>query len=187
MIARRLSGVILAAVVLAAMPLAGCGGPNPGAGPFENHDSPNGFCAQLYSRNRGVFTAGGQWTFRAAGPGVIDKVSLSHPRGLRVLAAYAVLDTGTDLYGNYDGIPPSPRFLPPGVQWSRRQQAGGARITPTRSGNQWNMVVVIKLVTRIGTTDGLDVSYHASGGSYHLHMIDTLELTDPASKVCFSS
>jgi hypothetical protein len=176
--------VILAAAALAAMSLAGCGGGNPGAGPFEYDDSPNGFCGPLYSQDRGVFTAGGQWVFGAAGPAVIDKVSLSHPHGLRVLAAWAVLDTG-ELYGNWDGMPPSPRDLPPGVQWAHRQRADGARITPTRDDNHWSMVVVIKLVAGIGTTDGLDVYYHTSGGSYHLHMIDTLELTDPAhGKAC---
>jgi hypothetical protein len=175
---RRLSGVSIAAAALAAMLLAGCGG---GPGPFENHDSPNGFCAPLRSQNRGVFTAGDQWTFSATGPGVIDTVSLSHPHGLRVLAAYVVLDTGTDLYGNYDGLPPSPRVLLPGVQWAHRQQADGARITPTHGDDLWNLVVVIKLVAGIGTTDGFDVYYHTSGGSYHLHMIDTLELVDPAN------
>jgi hypothetical protein len=184
-IARRLSGVIPAAAALAAMLLAGCGGGNPAAGPFENHDSPNGFCGPLESLDRGVFTAGGQWIFRAAGPGIIDKVSLSHPRGLRVLAAWVVEDTGTDFYGSFDGFPPSPRLLLPGVQWAHRQRVEGARITPTRGDMRWNMVLVIKLVSGIGTTDGLDVYYHTSGGSYHLHMIDALELTDTAhSNAC---
>jgi hypothetical protein len=127
---RRTGWAAFAAVVLAAVPLAGCGGGHPvSTGPFGNGgDTATTLCGPL-SRG-GVFTAGSIAAFRNSGPtAVIDRVSLSHLRGLQLLADYAVPIAGNEGYGNLTGYPP--RDLSPGVLWSQRQRADGARIPPS--------------------------------------------------------
>jgi hypothetical protein len=181
MITRHLSRGSLAAAALAAITLlAGCGGAGPG--PFQNHDSPNGICGPLLSKNR-VVTQGGEWSFTSTGPtAVIDKVSLSRSHGFRILGAWVI--KGAYLYGNWLGYPSPRQFWARQVraEWSHRQRAVGARIPPTRNGNRIVLVVVIKLVARTGSANGFDVWYHTSSAHYHLHMIDTLLLWDPGIK-----
>jgi hypothetical protein len=175
----RYSGVkgALAGAVLAVL-LAGCGGGNlVNTGPFGNGGPPTGLCSPAENPDR-VYTAGGIAAFTNAGPAaVIDKVSLGHPHRLRLLAAYAVLITGHEAYGNWNGFP-SPRQVSAGVRWSQRQHADGARIPPTPRGHDVvDLVLVVKLVGKTGTADGVDVYYHTSGGHYHLHINNTLGLT----------
>lgn len=63
-------------------------------------------------------TVGGIFAFRNAGPAaVIDKVSLTDIRGLRLLAAYTVPTIGPDGYGNYlESAPPPAHDLPLGIE-----------------------------------------------------------------------
>jgi hypothetical protein len=169
-----MSRVSLAAAALAAiMLLAGCG-TAAGSGPFENHDSPNGICEPVLNRDMAM-TQGGQWAFTSTGPAaVIDRISLSRPRGLRIVDAWVI--TGQYLYGNYDGYPSPSQLWNPQVraEWSHRQRAVGARISRTHHSDVIDLVVVIKLVAKTGSTNGFDVWYHTRSAHYHLHMIDTV-------------
>jgi len=175
---RRTAGATFAGAVLVAMPLAGCGGGNPvNTGPFGNGGTSAIALCVPTEKPDSVFTAGSVAAFRNGGPAaVIDKVSLTHLRGLRLLAAWAVAITGHEGYGNWDG-PPSPRDLSPGVQWSQRQRADGARIPPTHGLDAVDLVFVVKLLGQTGYFTGVDVHYHTSGGQYYLHISNALTLT----------
>ncbi len=172
---RRTAGAALAAVVLAAMSLAGCGGGNPvSAGPFGNGgDQVSRLCGPL--KPGGAFTAGSIASFTNSGPAaVIDKVTLTHLRGLQLLAGYAVPITGNDGYGNLTGYPPED--LSPGVRWSQRQRADGAHIPPSHGNAYVDLVLVVKLVHAPGSTDGVSVYYHTRTGRYFLHLSNGLTL-----------
>jgi len=82
----------LAGVVLAAISLAACGGGNPvNTGPFGGRNYIGEATCSVPLRH-GVFTDS-DLAFSNAGPAaVIDKVGFTHIRGLRLLAAYAVLN-----------------------------------------------------------------------------------------------
>lgn len=173
---RRTAGAAFAAVTLAAMPLAGCGGGNPAStGPFGNGgDQATRLCGPLEPGR--VFTAGSIAAFRNSGPAaVVDKVSLTHLRGLQLLAGYAVPITGNDGYGNLTGYPP--RDLSPGILWPQRQRADGAHIPPSHGHAYIDLVLVVKLVRAPGSADGVDVYYHTQSGHYHLHIRNGLTLT----------
>jgi hypothetical protein len=94
---------------------------------------------------------------------VITSVALVRPENLRVLAAYVVPITGHYLIGVMPGFPPS--HLGPGVQWSHRQRAVGARIPP--SGDVvTNLLLVLKPTTETGSAQGVQVYYEVSGQEY---------------------
>ncbi len=172
---RCTAGAAFAVVVLAAMPLAGCGGGNPvTTGPFGNGGNQViRLCGPL--KLGGVFTAGSIAVFRNAGPSaVIDKVSLNRLRGLELLADYVVPITGSEGYGNLIGYPPED--LSPGVHWSQRQQADGAHIAPSHGHDYLDLVFVVKLMHAPGSADGVDVYYHTRAGHYHLHLRNGMTL-----------
>lgn len=172
---RRTAGAAFAAVMLTAMPLAGCGGGNPvKAGPFGNGgDQASRLCGPL--KLGGVFTAGSIAAFSNSGPdAVIDKVRLTHVHGLQLLADYAVPITGNDGYGNLTGYPPED--LSPGVHWSERQWADGAHVPRSHGSAYVDLVMVVKLVHALGRTDGVSVYYHNRTGHYFLHLRNGLTL-----------
>jgi hypothetical protein len=171
----RSARVALVVATLAAVPLAGCGGGGPATnGPFYGGSGRNWLCSPAESPDK-VYTAGGVWAIRNAGPtAVIDNVRLTHLHGLRALDLYAV--PGDELTGNWNGIP-SPSELNPGVQWFRRQRADGARIPRTPHGQVVGLVLVVKLLGMTGSADGLDIYYHTSVGHYLLHISNGLALT----------
>lgn len=106
------------------MSLAGCGRANAvTTGPLGNGgDQILRLCGPL--KLGGVFTAGSIASFSNSGPAaVIDRISLTHLRGLQLLASYVVPITGDEGYGNLTGSPPED--LSPGVHWSERQRADG--------------------------------------------------------------
>ncbi len=167
----------LAAPVLAALLLAGCGGEHQAdPGPLKGGTGHNRLCGPLRPPQK-VFTAGGIWQVTNSGPpAVLDKVTLARMRGLKILAAYAVLVTGHEEYGNWLGYP-APRDAAAGVHWSTRQPADGARV-PRRAGKDvMNLVLVVKLLGTTGSADGLDIKYHTSRGHYRLYISNGLTLT----------
>jgi len=95
---------------------------------------------------------------------VITPVALVKPQNLRVLAAYVVPVTGHYLIGVMPGFPPS--HLGPGVQWSHRQRAVGARIPPSGRDVVTNLLLVLKPATMTGSAQGVQVSYEVSGQEY---------------------
>lgn len=97
----------------------------------------------------------------------VSKVSLVDPRGLRIVAAYFVPISGNDLYGVRSGFPPA-AHLDPGVLWSQRQRASGARIPHTPAGHYINLLAVIKPADSGGTAKSLEVDYTASGQQYRV-------------------
>jgi hypothetical protein len=127
--------------------------------------------------------------FRNAGPAaVIDKLSFTHIHGLRLLAAYTVPVTGhRGGYGDRAGPPPPQRDLPPGVLWSRRQRADGARIpsTPPKPA-EVDLVLEIQLTSAAGTFSGIDLYYHTSDGQYHLHVNRSVTLRTNNRQHCHS-
>jgi hypothetical protein len=177
---RRMAGA-MAATLLAAMSLAGCGGGDPvNTGPFGNGGGvTEGWCSPAPLK---TYTAGGIAVIGNSGPAaVIDAVRLDHLRGLRLLATYVVPQTGRDEFGDWNGIP-SPRELPLGVQWSKRQRAQGARIPPEHGLDVTDLVLVVRLVGKVGSASGIDVYYHTADGHYHLHLNHSLELV--SARIC---
>ena len=98
---------------------------------------------------------------------VIQRVALAEPHNLTMLAAYAVPITGHDLYGVLSGYPPA-KHLEPGVEWSKRQWANGARIPPTKGHDVTNLVLVLRPVGAKGSAKGVDVHYEVAGQQYLL-------------------
>ena len=98
-----------AAALLAAAFLAGCSsGPAMNTGPFGNGGSPGEECIEVPA---GKVLSYGFEAFSNSGPAAtIERAGLADPHGLRVLAAYAVPITGTDLYGVWFGYPPTARI-----------------------------------------------------------------------------
>jgi hypothetical protein len=73
------------------------------------------------------------------------------------------------------GFPPA-AHLDPGVLWSQRQRASGARIPHTAAGHYVNLVAVVKPADSGGTAKGVDVDYTASGHQYRLANPTTLQV-----------
>ena len=91
-----------------------------------------------------------------------------------MLAGYAVPITGHEGYGNLTGYPP--QDLSPGVLWSQRQRADGARIPQSPGHAYVDLILVVKLVRATGSADGVDVYYNTRVGHYQLHMSNGLTL-----------
>jgi hypothetical protein len=94
---------------------------------------------------------------------VLDSVALRHPRGLRLVGAYA--DPGQLLMGAGLPWPPEPgQGYPIQSNWKYRRPVRGFRLAP---GQWFNMVIGVTAPRRPGgSTSGLVVRYHDSAGSY---------------------
>ncbi len=175
----------LAGAVLAAISLAGCGGGNPvNSGPFGGSNySGEGTCSDPLPPHS-VFTDS-DLAFRNAGPAaMIDKVGFTHIRGLRLVAAYTVLNLEQGGgFGDAPGYPP-PRDLARGILWSQRQRADGAHIPPTPKSDEVDLVLVMQLTSASGTFSGLDLYYHTPDGHYHMQVDRSLTLRTQSSQGC---
>jgi hypothetical protein len=163
----------LAAVLLAAVLLAGCTGPAVNTGPFRGGGDPGEECASIPPG--GVLGYGFE-EFRNGGSATatIDKVALTDPRGLRIVAAYVVPVSGHILYGVQPGWPPA--YIPPGFHWPQREKAVGARIPPSPGHDVINLLLVLKPTGRVGTARSVDVYYRASGQDYHLRTVTSIRV-----------
>ncbi len=99
-------------------------------------------------------------------------VGLAGAHQLRIVAAWVVPITGTDLFGVFNGYPPdgdkgSAPPLSPGVQWRHRQRAAGALISHIRGPDVMNLVLVLKPTGRQGTAKSEYIYYH-SGATHYL-------------------
>jgi hypothetical protein len=131
----------------------------------------------LYGQRPGV---------RKRRPGCGDRqVSFTRIHGLQLLAAYAVpkLEIGGG-YGDRTGYPPPQRDLAPGVLWSRRQRADGARIPPTPKPDEVDLVLVNQLTSASGTFSGIDLYYHTSDDQYHMQIDRALTLRAQSRQSC---
>jgi hypothetical protein len=152
--------------LLAVALLAGCSSGPATDGPLLDQGTPGGECAP--APRGGVLSCGFEVMANTGDASVtVSKVSLVDPRGLRIVAAYFVPISGNDLYGVRSGFPPA-AHLDPGVLWSQRQRASGARIPHTAAGHYVNLLVVIKPADSGGTAKSIDVDYTASGQQYRL-------------------
>jgi hypothetical protein len=181
---------VLAGAALAAISLAGCGGGVPvNTGPFGGSNYIGESTCSVPLAPYSVFTDSDlAFTNSGTTTAVIGKVSFTHIDGLRLLAAYAVPNTGQGGgYGDRMGYPPPQRDLPPGVLWSRRQRADGARIPPTPpKPAEVDLVLVIQLTGASGTFSGIDLYYHTSDGQYHMHVDRSLTLRTKNGQSCRS-
>jgi hypothetical protein len=175
---RRMPRICLAGIVLTASFLAGCAGAvgnENNKGPFGNGGDPGELCTVA---TPGGVASYGTEEFSNSGPAtaVIQKVSLSDPHNLRMLAAYVVPITGNDLYGIWRGFPSAIAEHQPGVQWSERQWADGARVSHSRGHVVTNLVIVLKPVGKTGTAKGIEVHYRESSQQYVLRTSEGIEI-----------
>jgi len=148
-------------------------------GPFGGGGDTGALCVPV---GRGGVLSYGLDTFtNTGGTATIERVALTDPHDLRILAAYVVPVTGTIAYGVLSGYPPA-RNLPPGVQWDRRQRANGA-VIPHSPGTQYNLVLVLKPAGEKGTARSVDVFYRAAGQEYHLQTTTSIKVL--AGPACF--
>jgi hypothetical protein len=150
--------------------LAGCSAANAvNTGPFGGGGGDkNSICAPV--RHGGVLSYGIEAFTNTGDTATIERVALTDPHGLRMLAAYAVPVTGSTL----DGNPPA-RYIPPGVKRAQRQRADGA-VIPHSKGTQINLVLVLKPTGAKGTARAVDVFYRAGGQHYHLQTNTSIEV-----------
>ena len=165
----RVTAVCAAAVTLGCGLLAGCatGGPASSGPLSDGHTGGFEQCSPV--RPGGVLTYGfSMWYNLGQKVAVVDRVSLYRSHDLRLLAAYAVPATGTNLWGASAGTP-SAASAPPGVLWSQRQNADGSRIPPRRRYKPTtNLLLVLRPVGTLGTAFGIDTYYRESGHRYRL-------------------
>jgi hypothetical protein len=90
---------------------------------------------------------------------VLDRVSLRHPRNVRLVGSFAV--PGTRMIG-VALWPPMYRGIPPA--WKHRQQVHGFRLAP---GKTFNMVLgVVATGGPPARSPGMAIYYHDPAGSY---------------------
>ena len=158
--------------------LAACSSaPAVNTGPFGGGGDSSSLCVPV--GRGGVLSYGLNAFTNTGGTARIERVALTDPHDLRIVAVYVVPVTGNTLYGVLSGYPPA-RGLPADVQWDRRQRANGAAIPHSR-GIQYNLVLVLKPAGTKGTARSVDVFYRAAGQDYHLQTTTRIEvLAGPA-------
>ena len=165
----RVTALCAAAVTLGCGLLAGCaaGGPASSGPLSDGHTGGYEQCSPV--RPGGVLTYGfSMWYNLGQKVAVVDRVSLYRSHHLKLLAAYAVPATGTNLWGATAGAP-SAASSSPGVHWSQRQNADGARIPPRRRYKPIiNLLLVLRPVGTLGTAWGIDTYYRENGKRYVL-------------------
>lgn len=109
---------------------------------------------------------------------VVERVALNEPHHLAIEEAWIVPIHNSATFGAFQGWPQD--HVPPGVKWSQRVKATGARVPPARHGRSADLVVVLKLTGRKGTARNIDVFYRESGQQYHFRYNTSVGLTqDP--------
>jgi len=166
-----------------AMLAAACSGAaTPGAdGPFGA--SAVGVGGQCFPTPRGDVGTFADLSFGNSGaPARITRVTLADARHLRLVAAWIVPVTGTDLWGVFDGYPPHGLAGPdgnpgvPGEHWDQRQRAGGALVPHLRGQDQENLVLVLKPTATEGSAETEYVYYTSAGRRYVLDLGVSVEL-----------
>jgi hypothetical protein len=164
-----------ALAALVAISLTGCSSGNAiNTGPLGNGSSPGSACIPASS---GGLISDGLQALRNSGSGtaVVQKVHLTNPHHLIIKVAWIVPIHGTNFYGFLSGTPGGKGALP-GVEWSQRVRAPGARIPPAHDHHAANLVLVLKMTGRKGTAKAVDVFYRESGQQYHLRYNTSVEV-----------
>jgi hypothetical protein len=145
-------------------------------GPLGREMDPPGSDTECIDMQRGDVVVDGFNTIPNSGRqmAVIDKVAFADPVRLRQIAAYVIPDNGA-LYGDWTGYPPNGGHhgASPGLDWSARQNAAGARIPPTRGGGppkgpNVQLMVVAQSSGDKASEQGINVWYHVGDQHYHL-------------------
>jgi hypothetical protein len=159
---------------------AACGGSSgSGAGPFGPPDGPGAVCGG--TPKGGVLAYGPEEFVNKGSTAVIQRVYLVDPDHLRMLAAWAVPITGTNLYGVESGYPPLPG-LAPGIDWAHRQAAKGAVIPHSGGHDVINMVLVVKPSGKEGTAKAFAIAYRV--GAAHYLLTERIFLEVPNGGLC---
>jgi hypothetical protein len=101
--------------------------------------------------------------------------SSHEPRHLAIRAAWIIQIRNAASFGAFQGWPQE--HIPPGVKWSQRVEAAGARVPPSRHGRSADLVVVLRLTGRKGAARNIDVFYRESGQQYHFRYNTAIGLT----------
>lgn len=158
-----------------ALLLAGCGAASVPKlnGPFGK-DSPGGDCMPV-PRGEVATVASQEWP-NSGGTARIEKIILVGSHDLRLVAAWVVPVTGTDLIGVFAGYPPlgtkgdGPGSLAPGIEWADRQRADGAVIPHTAGHNVFNLVLVVRPSGVLGSVKDIYVDYAVGSTHYRLDL-----------------
>jgi hypothetical protein len=119
-----------------------------------------------------VLTYGLDAFTNSGGPATIERVALTDPHNLQMIAAYAVPLTGNQAYGVLEGAPPA-RHLPAGCT-GRSGSELAARSSPRERRPIWSWCS-----SRSGRKEppGLvDVFYRSAGQQYHFQTCTSLEV-----------
>lgn len=127
-------------------------------GPFGNFGQNSGTVCD-WVRPGGVLQDGFEEFSDTGGTATIDKVTLVHPRHLRLLAAWA--GEGITPIGKLDRGYPHPTRA-----WKR---IPGAVVHHTRGQEVINVVIVVKPSATLGTATAIDLYYRSGGTRYVLH------------------
>ena len=103
----------------------------------------------------------------AGGLARISKVTLVHPRHLRLVAAWVVPTSGP-LGDSGPGYPRASEFQP-GFHWGKRQVIPGAMVRHTHGRDLINLVIVMKPTAKIGTATAVNLYYKSAGTRYLIH------------------
>ncbi|MCX4853819.1 hypothetical protein OG426_54170 [Streptomyces canus] len=105
---------------------------------------------------------------------VIDKVTLSKAKGLRLVES-VIVPTSTSLVGYSTGYPPVAEARnQPGIDWDHRRKAAGATLAPqpANAKNTNNLVLHLRITD---TSDvrmaGVLVQYHVGDSDYVWHNV----------------
>jgi hypothetical protein len=165
--------VALASAVLAALGVTGCSSGNAiNTGPFGNGYTPGSVCGPASAG--GFATEGVDLHNGGHAVATVQKVSLHDSHHLAIEAAWLVAIHNTPQFGAFQGWPRE--HIPPGVKWSQRVKAAGARVPPAHGGSTMDLVVVLKLSARQGTARNIDVFYKEAGQQYHFRYNTSVEL-----------
>ena len=146
--------------------LAVCGSAAPGRGPLGPDEATGNVCMQDVTTS--VVTFGWPYVRNAGGtPAVITAVALAHSRGVKLLTAFAVPQTGTVGYGAQLGPPPGDLRLP-GFQWSEHRDAVGATIRKSQQVKQTDLLYVVEMLSDRATASGVIVRYRVGSQHYTL-------------------
>jgi len=164
----RIGGLVasrIAAPLAAALLATACSsGPAIDTGPLGNGGDPGGLCSFLAP---GVVLSYGATLLENTGQSavVVQKVDLVQPRHLQLVASYVVPTRGNFEVGVWDGFPPGPQ---PGVEWSQRMRAAGARIPPAHGTHRADLLTVLKPTGPVAEAQAIDVFYREGGQQYHM-------------------
>jgi hypothetical protein len=169
---------------LALLLAAGCSSGLSTDGPFGKSASGLGSECIPVPRN-GVGTFAPLAFGNTGGPARITKVTLVGAHHLKIVAAWVIPITGSDLMGVFSGYPPGPPFArSPGIEWNRRQHADRAVIPHLPGQAVYNLILVLRPSGAQGTASSEDIYYQSGGTQYLLNLGIGIQLINGNQNGC---